>query len=210
MVAVVGPTGAGKTTLVSLLLRFYTPQEGRITIDGVPLGDYSRDGLRRTLALVLQDTWLFGGTIADNIAYGSNGATREQIIEAAKAAHIHRFIMSLPDGYDTVLTDGGAGISKGQRQLLAIARCFLGGADIVILDEATSNVDTETEREIGLAVDQLRKGRTCFVIAHRLDTIRNADCILVMNGGGVAELGTHEELMAAKGIYADMIRASTR
>lgn len=208
MVAVVGPTGAGKTTLVSLLLRFYTPQEGRITIDGVPLGDYSRDGLRRTLALVLQDTWLFGGTIADNIAYGSNGATREQIIEAAKAAHIHRFIMSLPDGYDTVLTDGGAGISKGQRQLLAIARCFLGGADIVILDEATSNVDTETEREIGLAVDQLRKGRTCFVIAHRLDTIRNADCILVMDGGGVAEQGTHEELMAAGGIYADMIHAS--
>ena len=208
MVAVVGPTGAGKTTLVSLLLRFYTPQEGRITIDGVPLGDYSRDGLRRTLALVLQDTWLFGGTIADNIAYGSNGATREQIIEAAKAAHIHRFIMSLPDGYDTVLTDGGAGISKGQRQLLAIARCFLGDADIVILDEATSNVDTETEREISLAVDQLRKGRTCFVIAHRLDTIRNADCILVMDDGGVAEQGTHEELMAAKGIYADMIRAS--
>jgi len=208
MVAVVGPTGAGKTTLVSLLLRFYTPQEGRITIDGVPIGDYSRDGLRRTLALVLQDTWLFGGTIADNIAYGSNGATREQIIEAAKAAHIHRFIMSLPDGYDTVLTDGGAGISKGQRQLLAIARCFLGGADIVILDEATSNVDTETEREIGLAVDQLRKGRTCFVIAHRLDTIRNADCILVMDGGGVAEQGTHEELMAAGGIYADMIHAS--
>ena len=208
MVAVVGPTGAGKTTLVSLLLRFYTPQEGRITIDGVPLGDYSRDGLRRTLALVLQDTWLFGGTIADNIAYGSNGATREQIIEAAKAAHIHRFIMSLPDGYDTVLTDGGAGISKGQRQLLAIARCFLGGADIVILDEATSNVDTETEREIGLAVDQLRKGRTCFVIAHRLDTIRNADCILVMDGGGVAEQGTHEELMAAGGTYADMIHAS--
>ena len=208
MVAVVGPTGAGKTTLVSLLLRFYTPQEGCITIDGVPIGDYSRDGLRRTLALVLQDTWLFGGTIADNIAYGSNGATREQIIEAAKAAHIHRFIMSLPDGYDTVLTDGGAGISKGQRQLLAIARCFLGGADIVILDEATSNVDTETEREIGLAVDQLRKGRTCFVIAHRLDTIRNADCILVMDGGGVAEQGTHEELMAAGGIYADMIHAS--
>lgn len=208
MVAVVGPTGAGKTTLVSLLLRFYTPQKGGITIDGIPIGAYSRDGLRRALALVLQDTWLFGGTIAENIAYGSSGATREQIVSAAKAAHIHRFIMSLPEGYDTVLTDGGAGISKGQRQLLAIARCFLGGADVVILDEATSNVDTETEREISLAVDQLRKGRTCFVIAHRLDTIRNADCILVMDGGKVAEQGTHEELMAVNGIYADMIRAS--
>ena len=208
MVAVVGPTGAGKTTLVSLLLRFYAPQQGVITIDGTPIEAYSRDGLRRSLGLVMQDTWLFGGTIADNIAYGTNGASREDIIAAAKAAHIHRFISSLPDGYDTVLTDGGAGISKGQRQLLAIARCFLTGADIIILDEATSNVDTETEREIGLAVDRLRAGRTFFVIAHRLDTIRNADHILVMGNGGVAEQGTHEELMAANGIYADMLRAS--
>jgi len=208
MVAVVGPTGAGKTTLVSLLLRFYTPQQGVITIDGTPIEAYSRDGLRRSLGLVMQDTWLFGGTIADNIAYGTNGTSRDDIIAAAKAAHIHRFISSLPDGYDTVLTDGGAGISKGQRQLLAIARCFLTGADIIILDEATSNVDTETEREIGLAVDRLRAGRTFFVIAHRLDTIRNADHILVMGNGGVAEQGTHEELMAANGIYADMLRAS--
>lgn len=207
LAAVVGPTGAGKTTLVSLLLRFYEPQGGSIVIDGIPVGQYSRDGLRRRLALVLQDTWLFGGTIAENIAYGTPSATREQIVEAAKAAHIHRFITSLPDGYDTVLTDGGAGISKGQRQLLAIARCLLTDADIVILDEATSNVDTETEGEISLAMEHLRQGRTCFVIAHRLATVRNADCILVLDQGGVAERGTHEELLAAGGIYAGLYAA---
>ena len=207
LAAVVGPTGAGKTTLVSLLLRFYEPQGGSITIDGVPVGQYSRDGLRRRLALVLQDTWLFGGTIAENIAYGTEGATREQIIEAAKAARIHRFITSLPEGYDTVLTDEGAGISKGQRQLLAIARCLLTDADIVILDEATSNVDTETEGEISLALENLRRGRTCFVIAHRLATIRNADCILVLDQGGVAECGTHETLLAEDGIYAKLYAA---
>ena len=207
LAAVVGPTGAGKTTLVSLLLRFYEPQGGSITIDGVPVGRYSRDGLRRRLALVLQDTWLFGGTIAENIAYGAPGATREQIVEAAKAARIHRFITSLPDGYDTVLTDGGAGISKGQRQLLAIARCLLTDADIVILDEATSNVDTETEGEISLAMEHLRQGRTCFGIAHRLATVRNADCILVLDQGGVAEQGTHGELLEAGGIYAALYAA---
>ena len=207
LAAVVGPTGAGKTTLVSLLLRFYAPQAGSITIDGVPVGAYSRDGLRRRLALVLQETWLFGGTIAENIAYGTPGATREQIIQAAKSARIHRFIMSLPDGYDTILTDEGAGISKGQRQLLAIARCFLTDADIVILDEATSNVDTETERAISLAMENLRKGRTCFVIAHRLATLRGADCILVLDDGGVAEQGTHEELLAKDGVYAGLYRA---
>ena len=207
LAAVVGPTGAGKTTLVSLLLRFYRPQGGTITIDGSPIGAYSRDGLRRRLALVLQDTWLFGGTIAENIAYGAPGATRAQIAEAAKAAHIHRFIQSLPEGYDTVLTDGGAGISKGQRQLLAIARCFLTEADIVILDEATSNVDTETEGAISAAMERLRQGRTCFVIAHRLATIRNADCILVLDSGGVAEQGTHEELLAAGGVYAELYAA---
>lgn len=207
LAAVVGPTGAGKTTLVSLLLRFYEPQGGAITIDGVPVGAYSRDGLRRRLALVLQDTWLFGGTVAENIAYGTPGATREQIVEAAKAARIHRFITSLPEGYDTVLTDGGAGISKGQRQLLAIARCLLTDADIVILDEATSNVDTETEGEISLAMERLRQGRTCFVIAHRLATVRNADRILVLDQGGVAEQGTHEELLAAGGIYAALYAA---
>ena len=207
LAAVVGPTGAGKTTLVSLLLRFYEPQGGSITIDGVPVGQYSRDGLRRRLALVLQDTWLFGGTIAENIAYGTEGATREQIVEAAKAARIHRFVNSLPEGYDTVLTDEGAGISKGQRQLLAIARCLLTDADIVILDEATSNVDTETEGEISLALEYLRRGRTCFVIAHRLATIRNADCILVLDQGGVAECGTHETLLAEDGIYAKLYAA---
>lgn len=207
LAAVVGPTGAGKTTLVSLLLRFYAPQAGSITIDGVSVGAYSRDGLRRRLALVLQETWLFGGTIAENIAYGTPGATREQIVQAAKSARIHRFIMSLPDGYDTILADEGAGISKGQRQLLAIARCFLTDADIVILDEATSNVDTETERAISLAMENLRKGRTCFVIAHRLATIRGADCILVLDEGGVAEQGTHEELLARGGVYAGLYRA---
>ena len=207
LAAVVGPTGAGKTPLVSLLLRFYEPQGGSITIDGVPVGQYSRDGLRRRLALVLQDTWLFGGTIAENIAYGTEGATREQIIEAAKAARIHRFMTSLPAGYDTVLTDEGAGISKGQRQLLAIARCLLTDADIVILDEATSNVDTETEGEISLALEHLRRGRTCFVIAHRLATIRGADRILVLDQGGVAEWGTHEELLEKEGIYAKLYAA---
>ena len=205
LAAVVGPTGAGKTTLVSLLLRFYRPQSGTITVDGVPLDAYSRDGLRRRLALVLQDTWLFGGTIAENIAYGAPGTGREQIVEAAKAARIHRFISSLPLGYDTVLTDEG--ISKGQKQLLAIARCLLTDADVVILDEATSNVDTETEGEISLAMERLRQGRTCFVIAHRLATVRGADRILVLDRGGAAEQGTHEELLAAGGVYAQLYAA---
>lgn len=207
LAAVVGPTGAGKTTLVSLLLRFYAPQRGHITIDGVDVADYTRDGLRRRLALVLQDTWLFGGTIAENIAYGAPGATREQVVEAAKAAHIHRFITSLPGGYETVLTDEGAGISKGQRQLLAIARCLLTDADIVILDEATSNVDTETEGQISLAMERLRQDRTCFVIAHRLATIRNADRILVLENGRSAEEGTHEELLRRHGVYAALYAA---
>ena len=205
LAAVVGPTGAGKTTLVSLLLRFYRPQSGTITVDGVPLDAYSRDGLRRRLALVLQDTWLFGGTIAENIAYGAPGASREQIVEAAKAARIHRFISSLPQGYDTVLT--GEVVSKGQKQLLAIARCLLTDADVVILDEATSNVDTETEGEISLAMERLRQGRTCFVIAHRLATIRGADLILVLDQGGAAESGTHRELLAAGGVYAQLYAA---
>ena len=205
LAAVVGPTGAGKTTLVSLLLRFYRPQSGTITVDGIPLDTYSRDGLRRRLALVLQDTWLFGGTIAENIAYGAPGARQEQIVEAAKAARIHRFISSLPQGYDTVLT--GEVVSKGQKQLLAIARCLLTDADVVILDEATSNVDTETEGEISLAMEQLRQGRTCFVIAHRLATIRGADLILVLDQGGAAESGTHRELLAAGGVYAQLYAA---
>ena len=207
LVAVVGSTGAGKTTLVSLLLRFYQPQRGSITIDGVPVERYGRDGLRRRHSLVLQETWLFGGTIAENIAYGTEGASREDIVAAAKAARIHRFITSLPKGYDTVLTDEGAGISKGQRQLLAIARCLLANADIVILDEATSSVDTETEGEIALALENLRRGRTCFVIAHRLATIRDADCILVLDGGRVAECGTHTELLERSGVYKRLYEA---
>lgn len=207
MAAVVGTTGAGKTTLVSLLLRFYQWQGGQITVDGQPLEAYARDGLRRRMAMVLQDTWLFGGTIAENIAYGTPRAAREQIIEAAKAARIHRFITSLPDGYDTVLTDEGAGISKGQRQLLAIARCFLSNADIVIMDEATSDVDTDTEEQIRAALERLRQGRTCFVIAHRLVTVRKADQILVLDGGCVAEQGTHQQLLDQGGIYAKLYEA---
>ena len=205
LAAVVGPTGAGKTTLVSLLLRFYRPQSGSIAVDGVPLENWDRDGLRRRLALVLQDTWLFGGTIAENIAYGAPEASREEIVEAAKAARIHRFITSLPQGYDTILTDEG--VSKGQKQLLAIARCLLADADVVILDEATSNVDTETEGEISLAMERLRQGRTCFVIAHRLATVRGADRILVLDQGRAAEIGTHRELLAAGGVYAQLYAA---
>ena len=200
-VAVVGPTGAGKTTLVSLLLRFYTPQAGAVTIDGIPLERYARDGLRRRMAIVLQDSWLWGGTVAENIAYGLPRATRQQIEDAAKAACVHPFLAALPNGYDTVLADGGGGLSKGQRQLLVLARCFLADADIVILDEATSDVDPETEARISEALARLRQGRTCFLIAHRLATVRFADRILVLQDGAVAEQGTHEELLAKNGVY---------
>jgi len=203
-VAIVGPTGAGKTTLVNLLMRFYEIDSGRITIDGVDIRDMRRDDLRKIFGMVLQDTWLFNGTIRDNIAYGKEGATDEEIRAAAQAAYVDHFVRTLPQGYDTVLTEDASNISQGQKQLLTIARAFLANPKILILDEATSSVDTRTEMLIQKAMAELRKGRTSFVIAHRLSTIRNADTILVMNKGRIVEQGNHEELMAAHGFYYDL------
>jgi ATP-binding cassette subfamily B multidrug efflux pump len=204
VIAIVGPTGAGKTTLVNLLLRFYEIDAGKITIDGVDIREMRRRDLRGLFGMVLQDTWLFNGTIRDNIAYGKEGATDEEIVRAAKAAHADRFIRTLPDGYQTVLSEEATNISQGQRQLLTIARAFLANPAILILDEATSSVDTRTEAAIQKAMANLRRGRTCFVIAHRLSTIRDADLILVMNHGRVVEQGTHKELLARNGFYADL------
>lgn len=202
-VAIVGPTGAGKTTLVNLLMRFYDVTSGRITLDGVDTALMSRDELRGAVGMVLQDTWLFGGTIADNIAYGTTtAATRADIVAAAKAAHADRFIRTLPDGYDTVIDDEGTGISAGEKQLITIARAFLSEPTILVLDEATSSVDTRTEVLIQRAMARLRDGRTAFVIAHRLSTIRDADTILVMESGRIVEQGTHQTLLAAEGAYA--------
>ena len=207
LTAIVGPTGVGKTTVINLLMRFYDPDSGCIRIDGQDIREATRRSVRSAYAMVLQDTWVFNGTIFDNIAYGKENATMEEVVAAAKAAHIHPFIMRLPQGYQTVISEDGGNISKGQKQLLTIARAMLYNAPMLILDEATSNVDTATEREIQRAMRELMKGRTCFVIAHRLSTIENADLILVMNGGDVVEQGTHAELMEKKGFYYGLYSA---
>ncbi|MFB4279781.1 ABC transporter ATP-binding protein [Nonomuraea sp. MTCD27] len=206
-VAIVGPTGAGKTTLVNLIMRFYEVTGGRITLDGVDIAEMSREELRANIGMVLQDTWLFGGTIAENIGYGAEGATRERIEAAARAAHVDRIALTLPDGYDTVIDEEGATVSTGEKQLITIARAFLSEPAILILDEATSSVDTRTEVLIQRAMSSLRQGRTSFVIAHRLSTIRDASLILVMEDGRIVEQGTHESLLAAGGVYAGLYSA---
>ena len=207
LIAVVGPTGAGKTTLINLLMRFYDPQSGQICVDGRDIREVTRKSLRLSYTMVLQDTWLFSGTVFENLAYGKKDATMEEVVAAAKAAKIHHTISQLPQGYDTVSDDDGVNLSKGQKQLLTIARAMLLDAHMLILDEATSNVDTQTEKEIQRAMQKLMKGKTCFVIAHRLSTIQNADQILVIDGGRVIEQGNHEELLARKGFYAELYRS---
>lgn len=204
LIAVVGPTGAGKTTLINLLMRFYDPNDGVIRLDGVEIEQATRKSLRRAYAMVLQDTWLFHGTIYENLAYGKESATLEEVMEAAKAAKIHNYIMQLPEGYDTILNEDGMNISQGQKQLLTIARAMLMDAKMLILDEATSNVDTRTEIQIQEAMRNLMKSKTCFVIAHRLSTIRNADTILVVKDGNIVEQGSHKELMQKRGLYSEL------
>ena len=203
-IAIVGPTGAGKTTMVKLLMRFYDVTDGEILVDGHNIKDFERGELRKMFGMVLQDTWLFGGTVKDNIKYSKEAATDDEVIEAAKAAHVHHYIKTLPKGYNSVINEESSNISAGQKQLLTIARVILADPKILILDEATSSIDTKTEIQIQAAMDNLMKGRTSFVIAHRLSTIKNSDLILVMNQGDIVEQGTHEELLAKGGFYADL------
>jgi len=203
-VAIVGPTGAGKTTIVNLLMRFYEIDEGRLLLDSIDANDLTRDDVRRIFGMVLQDTWLFTGTIRDNIAYGREGATEEEVMAAAEAAHVDHFVRTQPEGYDTVIDEDASNISAGQKQLITIARAFVANPTILILDEATSSVDTRTEVLIQQAMARLRHGRTSFVIAHRLSTIRNADTIVVMEAGRIVEQGNHDELLARQGAYADL------
>ena len=203
-IAIVGPTGAGKTTMVKLLMRFYDVNSGEILIDGHNIKDFKRGELRKMFGMVLQDTWLYGGTIRDNIRYSNPDASDSEVIEAAKAAHVHHYIKTLSKGYDAMINEESSNISAGQKQLLTIARAILADPKILILDEATSSIDTRTEQQIQAAMDNLMKGRTSFIIAHRLSTIKNADLILVMNHGDIVEQGKHEELLAKKGFYADL------
>ena len=203
-IAIVGPTGAGKTTMVKLLMRFYDVNKGEILVDGHNIKDFNRGELRKMFGMVLQDTWLFGGTVKENIKYGREDATDDEVIQAAKAAHVHHFIKTLPNGYNSVLNEESTNVSAGQKQLLTIARVILADPKILILDEATSSIDTRTEIQIQDAMDNLMKGRTSFIIAHRLSTIKNADLILVMNHGDIVEQGNHEELLARNGFYADL------
>jgi len=209
-VAIVGPTGAGKTTLVNLLMRFYEVGGGSITLDGIDIRKLPRHELRSQFGMVLQDTWLFSGTLRENIAFGREGATEAEVVAAAKAAHADHFIRTLPAGYDTLLNEDATNLSQGQKQLLTIARAILARPTVLILDEATSSVDTRTEMHIQRALGELMQGRTSFVVAHRLSTIRDADLILVMNEGRIVEKGAHDDLLARRGFYAELYESQFR